>query len=214
MIKTFITREFYLKRIIPYINKDIVKVIIGQRRVGKSYFMFQVIDYLKKSGVPDSNIIYINKELHEFESIKTSDNLIKHVESLKKKGKSYLFIDEIQEIENYHKSLESLQAKGDYDIYCTGSNANMLSSEISTKISGRYIEIKIFGLSYGEFLTFHKLLSGKDSFMKYIKFGGLPYLINLVLDDTVVYGYLKGIYDSILLKHRLSQVIIDTKIQT
>lgn len=200
MIKTYIPREFYIKKIIPYLNKDIIKIIVGQRRVGKSYFMFQVIDYLKKIGVSDSHIIYINKELHEFDWIKTSDDLTKYVENQKKKGKKYLFIDEIQEIENYHKTLESLQAKGDYDIYCTGSNANLLSSEISTKISGRYIEIKIYGLSYGEFLTFHKLHIGKDSFIKYIKFGGLPYLINLVLEDMVVYGYLKSIYDSILLK--------------
>lgn len=200
MNRTYIPRELYLERIIPYINKDIVKVIVGQRRVGKSYFMFQIMGHLKKNKIKESNIIYINKELHEFDAIKTYVDLIKHVEEQKGKGKKYLFVDEIQEIEEYHKALESLQAKGGYDIYCTGSNANMLSSEISTKISGRYIEIKIFGLSYREFLTFHKLNSGKDSFMKYVKFGGLPYLVNLELEDTVVYGYLKSIYDSILLK--------------
>jgi len=200
MIKTFIPRDFYLEKVIPYINKDIVKVIVGQRRVGKSYFMFQIIAHLKKIGVPESRIIYINKELHDFNNIKSAYDLIKYVEKQKKKGKCYLFIDEIQEIQDYHKALESFQAKGGYDLYCTGSNANMLSSEISTKISGRYIEIKIFGLSYQEFLVFHKLRRGNESFMKYVKFGGLPYLVNLELDDTVVYGYLKSIYDSILLK--------------
>jgi len=200
MNRAYIPREFYLERIIPYINKDIVKVIVGQRRVGKSYFMFQIMGYLKKGNIKESNIIYINKELHEFDAIKTYVDLVKHVEKQKGKGRNYLFVDEIQEIEDYHKALESLQAKGGYDIYCTGSNAKMLSSEISTKISGRYIEIKIFGLSYREFLTFHKVNSGKDSFMKYIKFGGLPYLVNLELEDTIVYGYLKSIYDSILLK--------------
>ena len=200
MIKTFIPRDFYLEKVIPYINKDIVKVIVGQRRVGKSYFMFQIIAHLKKIGVPESRIIYINKELHDFNNIKSAYDLIKYVEKQKKKGKCYLFIDEIQEIQDYHKALESFQAKGGYDLYCTGSNANMLSSEISTKISGRYIEIKIFGLSYQEFLVFHKLRRGNESFMKYVKFGGLPYLVNLELDDTVVYGYLKSIYDSRLLK--------------
>ncbi len=205
MNKTFILRNSYLKKIIPFIDKDIIKVIVGQRRVGKSYFMYQVMDYLEKRIKETCDIIYINKEFYEFDNIRTAEHLIQYVQKNKKKHKSYLFIDEIQEIENYHKALESLQAKGGYDIYCTGSNANLLSSEISTKLSGRYIEIKIFGLSYPEFLTFHKLVADKDSFIKYIKFGGLPYLINLKLEDSIVYGYLKSIYDSILLKDIVSR---------
>ena len=109
MIKTYIPRQCYLERVVPFIGKDIIKVIIGQRRVGKSYFMFQVMDYvLKTLKVNRDSIIYINKELHEFDNIKTSLDLIKHIESVKRKGKNYLFIDEIQEIADFHKALESL----------------------------------------------------------------------------------------------------------
>jgi len=111
-----------------------------------------------------------------------------------------LMIDEVQEIEQFEKVLRSLQAEGGWDIYISGSNANILSSELSTFLSGRYVEIEIFPLSYGEFLTFHKKPKGDESFIEYIKFGGLPYLIHLELLEEVVYPYLRNVYDSILLK--------------
>jgi uncharacterized protein len=201
MIKTYIPRERYIEKIKPFIDKDIIKVFTGQRRVGKSYMLFHVMDLLLEKGIKEKNIIYINKELHEFEDIKTHKDLIEYINKIKLKNqKNYIFIDEVQEIDKFEKALESLLAEGGFDIYCTGSNANMLSGELATYLSGRYIEIKIFGLSYLEFLKFHRLEKNKDSFFKFIKYGGLPYLINLSLEDDVIYEYLINIYNAILFK--------------
>ncbi len=119
--------------------------------------------------------------------------------------KNYVFIDEIQDVDLFEKALRSLQSEGSYDIYCTGSNANLLSGELATYLSGRYIEIKVFSLSYAEFLTFHKLSENQESFLRYIKYGGLPYLINLELTDDVVYDYLRSVYNTILLKDVVSR---------
>jgi len=212
MIKSYIKRKIYISKISPFINKDLIKVIVGQRRVGKSCLLFQIMDELKSWGVKKENIVYVNKELHEFDDIKDYRDLLAYI---KQKGKSrkktYLFIDEIQEITQFEKALRSLLAEGKYDIYCTGSNANLLSGELATYLSGRYIEIKIFSLSYQEFLFFHKLKSSKESLLKYIKYGGLPYLVNLELNDAVVYDYLKNIYSTILFKdvvgrHRIRNI--------
>ncbi|ETR69791.1 MAG: ATPase, ATPase (AAA+ superfamily) [Candidatus Magnetoglobus multicellularis str. Araruama] len=200
MEKKYIAREKYLNKIIPFVNKNIIKVISGQRRVGKSYFIFQLIDYVKEN-YPEGQIIYINKELHEFNDIKTAEDLVKYVnKDLKIKQKIFLFIDEIQEIKSFEKAIRNFQALGNYDIYCTGSNANMLSGDLATYLSGRYIEIKIFALSYLEFLRFHSLQNNKTSLFNYIKYGGLPYLIHLPLEDGIVYEYLINIYNTVLLK--------------
>lgn len=199
MIKTYIKRKIYLDKINPFIDKDIIKVIVGQRRVGKSYLLFQIMDLIKERH-KNVNIIYINKELSEFDEIKNHQDLLVYIKKRTKGKKNYVFIDEIQDIEKFEKALRSLKAEGKYDIYCTGSNANLLSGELATYLSGRYVEIKIFSLSYSEFLYFHKLKESQDSFFKYIKYGGLPYLINVELNDDVVYGYLKSIYNTILLK--------------
>lgn len=201
MIKTYIQREQYLSRIEPFFDKEVIKVITGQRRVGKSYLLFQIMDMVKRLGPKDACIIYINKELHEFDAIHDYRGLLKYI-AAKSKGvkKSFVFIDEIQEITQFEKALRSLQARGGCDIYCTGSNAELLSGELAGRLSGRYIEIKVFGLSYPEFLRFHKLEESGDSFLKYVKYGGLPYLVNLKLEDDVAYEYLRTIYETILLK--------------
>jgi len=200
MIKKYIKRKIYLDRIRPYIGKDIIKIIVGQRRVGKSYLFFQIIDEIKTKN-KTANIIYINKELNDFDKIRDWQDLLGYIkEHSDGRKKNYIFIDEIQDIEKFEKALRSLKAKGKDDIYCTGSNANLLSGELATYLSGRYIEFKVFGLSYIEFLEFHKLEESKESFLKYIKYGGLPYLVNLDMSDEVVYGYLKSIYDTIILK--------------
>ncbi len=200
MIKTYIPRNIYLKRIKPFIDKDIIKVLVGQRRVGKSYLLFQIMDLIREQ-YESPNIIYINKELNEFASITNSKELLNYIEGkVMKNKKTYVFIDEIQEIDQFEKALRSLQADGSYDIYCTGSNANLLSGELATYLSGRHIEIKIYGLSYEEFLRFKKLDNNKDSLLKFIKFGGLPYLIHLPLEDEVIYDYLSNIYSTILFK--------------
>lgn len=201
MIKTYIERKTYTEKVKPFIDKDIIKVFVGQRRVGKSYLLFQIMDLIKKSFGKNSNIIYINKEDNEFENIRNHNDLLSYVKANTRKGKkNALFIDEIQDIEEFEKALRSLQSSGQYDIYCTGSNANLLSGELATYLSGRHIEIEVFGLSYNEFLFFHKLQNNNESFLKYIKYGGLPYLIHLSLEDDVVYEYLKNIYNTILFK--------------
>ncbi len=196
----YIKRPTYLNLVKPYIDKDIIKVLIGQRRVGKSYMLFQIMDEII-SLHENPNIIYINKELHDFDKINNHSDLIDYIESKEEKeSKNYIFIDEVQDIEGFEKALRSLQAKGGYDIYCTGSNAKLLSGELATYLSGRYVEIKVYSLSYIEFIEFHKLKNNKESLIKYFKYGGLPYLINLELNDHIIYDYLKNIYAAILFK--------------
>lgn len=196
----YISRPLYINKIKPYINKDIIKVLIGQRRVGKSYMLFQVMDEILKQD-KEANIIYISKELVDFEHIKNYQDLLKEINEKKTaKGKQYIFIDELQDIESFEKALRSLQAKKEFDIYCTGSNAKLLSGELATYLSGRYVEVKIYSLTFTEFLAFHKLDNSNTSLIKYLKYGGLPYLINLELKDHIIYDYLKNIYAAILFK--------------
>jgi len=201
MIKTYIKRDLYLRRLKPFIGKSLIKVIVGQRRVGKSYFLFQIMDELIKRGIKKSEILYISKESLDFDFIKDYKDLVNFIKKTEKKTKvKAIFVDEIQDIEKFEKALRHLAATEKYDIYCTGSSANMLSGEIATYLSGRYVEMEIFSLSYLEFMAFHGLENNEDSFLKYIKFGGLPYLINLKLEDDIAYDYLRNIYNTILLK--------------
>ncbi|MFA6408783.1 MAG: ATP-binding protein [Gammaproteobacteria bacterium] len=201
MIESYIKRDIYLQKIEPFIDKDIIKILVGQRRAGKSYILYQIMDTLLNKGVSQKNIIYINKELINFDAIQTYKHLVDYIEQkTTNKKKVFLFIDEIQEITAFQKALAHLQATKRYDIYCTGSNSTMLSSELATHISGRYIEINVYPLSYKEFLIFHKLTNSTDAFSKYIRYGGLPFLINLQLEDHLVYEYLRNLYNTILLK--------------
>src|SRR5690606_19562659 len=112
--------------------------------------------------------------------------------------KTYVFIDEVQDIENFELALRSLLLQEDLDIYCTGSNANLLSGDIAGYLSGRHVEIQVFSLSYEEFVDFHDLVDNSSSLEKYLKYGGLPYLIHLPLVDEVVFEYLKNIYNTIV----------------
>lgn len=197
---SYTKRPIYLDRIKPYIGKNLIKVLVGQRRVGKSYLLLQLMDIIRSQDA-EANIIYINKELFEHDTLRTYKDLMNVVsEQTDKKVKNYLFIDEIQDIESFEKAIRSLQAKGEHDIYITGSNAFLLSGELATYLSGRYIEFKIFGLTYNEFLTFHRLPDAEESFLKYLRYGGLPYLINIDLTDALVFDYLRNIYAAILFK--------------
>ncbi|NTW33153.1 MAG: ATP-binding protein [Bacteroidetes bacterium] len=197
--KDIIERKMYLENAISYIGKDIVKIFIGQRRVGKSYILYQLMSYIEKNKT-HSNIVYINKELSEFRNISNHDDLIDYVKSFEKKSKNYLFIDEVQEISGFEKALRALLASKKWDIWCTGSNAELLSVDIAGIMSGRSIEIPVNTLCYSEFLTFHKLKPCSNSLNLFIKYGGLPYLHNLELSDNIVYEYLRGIYSTILYK--------------
>ncbi len=196
----FINRNSYNERVTPYIDKNIIKVLVGQRRVGKSYMLLQLMDNIKQHN-PDTNIIYINKEYSEYIGIQTNTDLDIYLkEHFVDTMRNYLFIDEVQDIEGFEHSLRSIQAKNQADIYVTGSNAKMLSGELATYLSGRYVEIPIHSLSYDEFLEFHNLKQNNTSLRSYLTYGGLPYLRNLSLTEDVAFEYLRNVYSTILLK--------------
>ncbi|MFH1983152.1 MAG: ATP-binding protein [Pseudomonadota bacterium] len=196
----YIERPLYLDRIMPFVQKDLMKILVGQRRVGKSYMLFQLMDRIAAID-PGAQQIYINKEREAFAELRSHRELLGYIADRRKEGcHLYLFIDEVQEIVGFEKALRSLQAEGGIDIYATGSNARRLSGELATGLSGRYIEIRIHGLTYPEFLTFHGLSDDRESFSAYLKIGGLPYLRHLPSDETVVFEYLRNITDAILLK--------------
>ncbi len=202
-----IPRQNYIDKIKPFINKRIIKMLTGQRRVGKSYLLFRLIEELQKE--PDNNIIYINKEDISFTGIKNEQDLFDYVKAHLNTGKmNYVFIDEIQEIDNFPTALRSLLLMENIDLYCTGSNAQLLSSDIAGFLSGRYVEITVYSLSYPEFLQFHKLNDNQSSLDKYLKYGGLPYLKNLALKDEVINEYLKSIYNSIVYRDIVSRYAI------
>lgn len=197
---SFIERPLYLDRIKPFIGKSLIKVLVGQRRVGKSFLLMQLRDMIQRAN-SDMQIVYINKELHEFKDIKHADDLFLYLEERVKKNKPVaLFIDEVQDIESFETVLRDLVTREHYDIYCTGSNANLLSGELATFLSGRYIEIKVFGLSYSEFLRFNDTSDSDKTFQNYLQIGGLPYLKNLTHETEVIFEYLSNIYNTILLK--------------
>lgn len=194
---TIVKREDYLKRVIPFIGKNLIKVFTGQRRVGKSYLLFQIMDYLLERD-PQATIVYVNKEDIAFSAIQTAQDLHDYVLQQKAStAKTYVFIDEIQDIENFETALRSLLLHEDLDLYCTGSNAKLLSGDIAGYLSGRAIEIVVYSLSYTEFLVFHSLKDTNKTLEMYFKYGGLPYLKNLVLEEAVVFEYLKNIYNTI-----------------
>lgn len=196
----YIVRPIYTEKIIPFIGKQIIKVLTGQRRIGKSYIMLQLMDHIKEEN-PSANIIYINRELEQFNHLLSNIELSEYLSDKFKEGNAnYLFIDEIQEIESFQLTIRSLFAENKCDIFCTGSNATMLSGELATHLSGRYIEIKIHSLSFSEFLDFHQLEKGNESLLKYLTFGGMPYLRNIGLSDDLPFEYLKNVYSTILLK--------------
>lgn len=199
-MQVVIPRQKYLKRIEPFIGKNLIKVFTGQRRVGKSYLLFQLMEEVKKRD-SEAKILYINKEDLSFAHICNADDLNAYVlQNKSADGKTYVFIDEIQDIENFEAALRSLLLDKNLDLYCTGSNANLLSSDIAGHLSGRYIKIPVYSLSYSEFLQFHQLEDSDDVLEKYLKFGGLPYLIHLSLEDPIVFEYLENVYSTILFR--------------
>lgn len=198
-------RKGYIDRIKPFMQKSVVKVLTGQRRVGKSFLLYQLIEEILGEE-PDANIIYINLEDFAFSSLQTAEDLHSYIIShSKEKAKNYIFIDEIQDIPGFEKVIRSLLLNEDNDIYITGSNAKMLSGELATYLSGRYIEFKIYSLSYSEFLEFHGLTESETSYELYSRYGGLPYLLNLPLEDETVNEYLKSVYSTIVFRDVVSR---------
>ena len=193
-------RDAYLQKIEPFIRKPIVKVLTGHRRAGKSFILYQLIEQVRKTD-KTANIVYINKEDIQFDSIKDYTDLNNFVVSkLKNDRQNYIFVDEIQEISDFRLAIRSLALDENNDIYITGSNSEVFSSDLANFLGGRYIEFQIHSLSYLEFLEFHNLPNDDASLEKFIRFGGLPYLIHLPLEESVVNDYLKSIYSTIVLK--------------
>ena len=183
-------------------DTEFIKVITGVRRSGKSTLLLMFKDYLINNGIKEDNIIYINFESAEFDDIKDYKDLYKYIKEKIKKGRVYLLLDEIQNVKSWEKAINSFKVDFDIDIYITGSNAYLLSSELSTLLSGRYIEIKMYPLSFKEFLKFNNYDNTNldDKFNEYLKYGGLPAITLIKDNDELVLSYLNGIYNTIVKK--------------
>ena len=198
-------RENYLSKIQNYLSNKLIKVLVGQRRSGKSYILRQIMRYLKNNNTPAKNILYINKEFTDFDFIQThtdlSDLVNLYIEKIKPNGKIYLFVDEIQNINSWEKTINSFSQDytREFEIFITGSNSELLSGELSTYLSGRYVEFKILPFSYNEYIDFLKIQNTKQSFLQYLNTGGLPELFNLNNDETKRH-YITAVKDTILLR--------------
>lgn len=197
-MKTII-RQSYLDKVEKYLGKETIVVLVGQRRVGKSYLLRQLLDLKTKDS--GNHVIYIDKENRQFDFIKTYQDLNAYIdEHIDKNKHNYILIDEVQDIQEFERSVRSFRTDPDTDVIITGSNARMLSSDLSTLIGGRYKEIHIQSLSYQEFLQFHQLTDSDESLEKYIRYGGLPGLAMMGLDEEIARDYQIGIYNTVLLK--------------
>lgn len=203
-----IKRNLYLEEIKKYMNKPLIKVITGMRRSGKSMILKLIQEELKNDGIDEKNIIYINFESLVFMDIKNFETLYKYIieKTDNISGKIYILLDEIQEVKGWEKAINSFLVDLDVDIYITGSNANLLSSELATYIAGRYIEIKIYPLSFQEYIDFASEnnkktpLSIDEYFYQYLNFGGLPGIHIFNYNKEEIYQYLADVYNSILLR--------------
>ncbi|WP_080903130.1 ATP-binding protein [Parabacteroides sp. Marseille-P3160] len=203
--KVLKNRDTYIDRIAPFMRKSLVKVVVGHRRVGKSYILYQLMQVIKKEE-SNANIIYINKEDLQFAEIITYKELNHYILSRSETGRmNYIFVDEIQEIEDFRLAIRSLALAENNDIYITGSNSQVFSSDLANELGGRYIEFRIYSLSYPEFLYFHSLPNNDESLEQYIHFGGLPYLIHLPKEEAVITEYLRSIYSTIILRDVVQQ---------
>lgn len=196
-----IERRLYLDKIIGHLNHGMMLILVGQRRVGKSFLLRSVYNWLLEQK-SDVNILYINKELSENDEIVTYKDLFNKIEGQFPIGEeNYLLIDEVQDIDGYENALRSLYAEDRCQIIATVSNAYIFSSELSTRLSGRYIEIPVYSLSYTEFLTFHGLTDNDEALNKYLRFGGIPGLANYNLEEEPkVKDYIQGVYNTIMMK--------------
>lgn len=194
-----IIRKPYLDKIEQALGKDVIIVLVGQRRIGKSYLLRQLRD--KKTQDSSANIIFVDKEKKEFDDIRDYHDLNAFIDEHRVAGKTnYILVDEIQDIAEFERTVRSYREEPDTEIVITGSNSLMLSSELTTLIGGRYKEIYVQALSYNEFLTFHQLPDNDDSLAKYINFGGLPGLQKIGLDENDVSEYQQDVLNTVLLK--------------
>lgn len=196
-----IRRQQYIDHILSVINKGMMLVLIGQRRVGKSYILLDLKRWIEEHE-PDSHVLYLDKERKFGEEIMDAEALY-HLatEKLPPGGRNYLLVDEVQNISSYQDALRSLYAEQRCQIVVTGSNAYIYSSELGTRLGGRYIEIPIYSLSYSEFLVFHNLPDSEESLNFYLRVGGLPGLRHFdMTDERQVSDYIQGVYTTIMMR--------------
>lgn len=201
-----IVRKSYLSHIISHLNRGMMIILVGQRRVGKSFMLRQLCSWLNENR-PNAAVVYVNKELLEFDNITDARKLYDYVSPrFNSAGENYLLIDEVQDIDGYEDALRSLHAEDRCQIVATGSNAYVFSSELSTRLGGRYVEIPIYSLSYREFLEFHRLTDSDDSLNDFLRIGGLPGLrLYDVKDEIHVRDYLQGVYNTIMMRDVISR---------
>ena len=201
-------RDEYIKKIVPFIDKDVIKVLTGIRRSGKSVMLKLLMEELKNRGINENQFIYINFENLKYRNLKNYEKLYDFIlNKVDDKYKSYyIFLDEIQEVEEWERCVNSLRVDEDFkfDIYITGSNAKLLSGELSTYLAGRYIEFVVYPFSFKEFFEImkekNKEIDLKEAFQDYVKFGGMPFLHNLDYNFEASMQYLQDLYASIILK--------------
>ncbi len=195
-------RKEYLNKMIAAKDTEFIKVITGVRRSGKSTLLMMFKDYLLNSGVKEESIVYMNFESAKYDDIKNYKDLYSYVKDKVKNKKIYLLLDEVQNVDMWEKAINSFKVDFDIDIYITGSNAYLLSSELSTLLSGRYIEIKVYPLSFKEYLEFNNYDKEniESKFNEYLKYGGLPAITLIKDNNDLVLSYLNDIYNTIVKK--------------
>ncbi|MGB4659565.1 MAG: ATP-binding protein [Mobilitalea sp.] len=203
-------RDLYLSKLIQFKDKPLIKVITGIRRCGKSTLLSLFENYLIESGAETDHIIRMNFESFEFDNITSYKEMHAHIQNklVNKKVKHYILLDEVQMIESWEKVVNSFLVDANVDIYITGSNAYLLSSELSTLLSGRYVEIKMQPLSFKEYLDFTETdIEGnlQEKFNQYLKFGGLPTVVELMNYPDTIGPFLEGIYNTVLMKDVIEQ---------
>lgn len=198
-----IKRELYLKKIKKFQDKPLIKVITGMRRAGKSTLLNMLAEDLKEQGIRDEQIVRINFESMDFDVIRDYRQLYAYIKEKLIPEAMYLLLDEIQQVDSWERAINSLFMEGGVDIYITGSNANMLSSDLSTLLAGRYVEIQVFPLSFQEYLLFlpQEVRENKsEAFENYMKYGGLPLIPSLPQENDTMEMFLAGIYNTVLMK--------------
>lgn len=198
-----IIREIYLSKIRPFYDQDLIKVIMGIRRCGKSVLLLQIINELKEKGIEEKQIIYVNFENEDYSFIKNDIDLHNYIkEKITNKEKYYLFFDEIRNVKDWEKAINSFKASKNVSIFITGSNSDLLSGELATHLAGRYVSFKIYPLTFSEVCELKNIKEKKDieeAFDDYITWGGMPQRFMLT-DEMQTKTYLSDIYDSIVVK--------------
>lgn len=199
-----VMRNGYLEKLKAFEGKDLIKVVTGLRRCGKSTLLMLYRKALMEKGVSEDHILLMNFELMEYDEIRDYKSFYGFVKNrLPAAGKTWLLLDEIQQVDQWERAVNSLRIEADVDICVTGSNAHLLSSEIATLLSGRYVEIRMLPLSFREFLSFHHLpesWTNEECFKQFLRFGGLPAVTALPQDESIIQDFLQGVFNTVIVK--------------